>query len=651
MFRRSPEQKSIFTISPNSPFVDTLAQAVFDHSDAEMISLFDYTILLPTRRAVRSLKEAFLRVTDKEALLLPKMIPLGDLDEDELEIGGIEDTNFFNDGQIPDAISNIHRQLLLAQLVQVLKSVSMPFDQSVQLAGELGRLLDQVQTEQLSFENLNLLVPETLSEHWQMTLQFLKIITDQWPRILKELNLIDPADRRNRLLAAQCRFWEQIPPRGPVIAAGSTGSIPATAKLLDFVASLPNGCVVLPGLDQSLNQIETLALLPTHPQYGMHQLLSAMEVTADKVLDLYIPPNNAKNRGHSELINLALRPEASDQDKKQIRTLLDRKFEGIEYVECSTPDEESSVIALMMRKITEEKDKTAALITPDRDLARRVTSQLKRWGIRVNDSAGQLLENCPPGIFLRLTSKLITDNFRPIDLLALCKHPIAACGFSPKKLRNLIRRLEITALRGPRPGPGLRGIISLLREPEDELRQLLNRIEEYSNEFTALVKGESAPLEKILEAHVRFAEAFAASDEQTGRERLWSGEFGEAVFEFVFELLNKAQMMGSFSCREYSGFLKIMMSGHMVRPNYRTHPRLQIWGLLEARLQKADLLILGGLNEGTWPPEPRADPWMSRSMRSKFGLSPYERRIGLTAHDFTQAFSAPRVALTRYQTV
>ena len=89
------------------------------------------------------------------------------------------------------------------------------------------------------------------------------------------------------------------------------------------------------------------------------------------------------------------------------------------------------------------------------------------------------------------------------------------------------------------------------------------------------------------------------------------------------------------------------MQGVTVRPAYGTHPRLKILGQLEARLVDADLVVLGGLNEGTWPSDPAHDPWMSRPMRGDFGLPGAERSIGLAAHDFVQGFCAPEVVITR----
>ena len=74
---------------------------------------------------------------------------------------------------------------------------------------------------------------------------------------------------------------------------------------------------------------------------------------------------------------------------------------------------------------------------------------------------------------------------------------------------------------------------------------------------------------------------------------------------------------------------------------------LAIWGPLEARLQRADLLVLGGLNEGTWPTSVDTGPWLNRPMRTALGLPQPERRIGLSAHDFATALAAERVLLTR----
>ncbi|MBM3518970.1 MAG: double-strand break repair protein AddB, partial [Alphaproteobacteria bacterium] len=145
--------------------------------------------------------------------------------------------------------------------------------------------------------------------------------------------------------------------------------------------------------------------------------------------------------------------------------------------------------------------------------------------------------------------------------------------------------------------------------------------------------------------HVDFAEALAR--DARGQLRLWAEDAGEAAAIFIEELDGALGAMPPMPLAAYPDFLHAAMRGRAVRPLFGRHPRLNIWGPLEARLQHADLVVLGGLNEGTWPLEPEADPWLSRPMRAALGLAPPERRIGLAAHDFQQAVCAPRVALTR----
>src|SRR5207247_10922809 len=98
---------------------------------------------------------------------------------------------------------------------------------------------------------------------------------------------------------------------------------------------------------------------------------------------------------------------------------------------------------------------------------------------------------------------------------------------------------------------------------------------------------------------------------------------------------------------EWPALLGAMIATEMLRPRFGRHPRLSIWGPLEARLQRADLLVLGGLNEGTWPPSVETGPWLNRPMRTALGLPQPERRIGLSAQDFASALAAGRVLLTR----
>ena len=658
-----PAAPAVFTIPAGQSFVDALASGLLRRHAESPEALAAATVLLPTRRACRSLQAAFLRASGGAPLLLPRLLPLGDLDAEDLLF---EAPSFAGAGEaeLPPAVSAVERQLLLAScilahsraLAAELGSPVIGEDQAIRLAAELARLIDQVETEGLDFSDLKGLVPEDYAEHWQITLEFLRIVTEAWPRILHDLGCIGPAERRRRLAELQSAAWRARPPAAPVIAAGSTGSIPATAALLGTIAGLPQGSVVLPGLDLESDAEVWREIRddPGHPQHGMAQLLDRLGIAREAVASwaeaavLQVDPARAR------FANLALRPpggtarwhEAGPDD-------FDRALEGVRRADCADSGEEALVIALLLRREVEEPGRTAALVTPDRDLARRVATNLQRWSIAVDDSAGRSLAATPPGVFLRLTAEMVAQRFAPVALLAALKHPLAAGGESPAAFRRRVRAVELAVLRGARPAPGLEGLRRALQESArgETLLPWFDRLAETLAPFAEAIGGGTARLSDLVDAHLAAAEALAATDSEGGADRLWAGDAGEAAAAFAGELREAGLATPVTGSLHYPAALEALMAGRAVRPRYGLHPRVAILGPLEARLQHADLLILGGLNEGTWPAEVDPGPWLSRPMQAAFGLPLPERRIGLAAHDFFQAFCAPRVYLTRAERV
>ena len=669
----------VFTIPPGAAFVDALAAGVLAECGDDPVALAHYTILLPTRRAGRALRDGFLRVTGGRPLLLPRMRALGDVESEPdlaVEVPGIDSVD------LQPAISEQRRLLLLGRRILDWNADGseagrehMTPDHAVRLAAELARLIDRVQTERLSFDALKSLAPLELAEHWQHTLDFLELVTSDWPALLEAEDSLDPADRRNRLLAQLAERWQTAPPDGPVIAAGSTGSVPATADLFAVIASLPQGRVVLPGLDLDADEDTWEAILQdqTHPQHGMARLLDRLHVErADVGIWPHAPYRHAAASARTHLLSEALRP-APTTDRWQalagIATMAnealragagrdaDRPETSMTRIVCPGDREEGDVIALILRKALETDGKTAALVTPDRRLARRVAASLRRWDIVIDDSAGMPLDKTVPGVYLRQVAEAAADGFSPVALLALCKHPLAAAGMDTAKMRRGARLLERWVLRGPKPARGLDGLRHALAaadgrdgpDPEQrgEVGRLIDAIAETMHDLIDVSRGAPQPLRVLIEAHVRCAERLAADSQEDGASRLWSGEAGEALAEFVNGLLRAADTMPFVPPASYPDMLDALMAGQVVRPRYGRHPRLNIWGPLEARLQHADLVVLGGLNEGVWPADPTPDPWMSRPMQQSFGLPLPERRIGLAAHDFMQLAAAPEVVLTR----
>jgi ATP-dependent helicase/nuclease subunit B len=654
----------VYTIPPGASFLEALAAGLLAGIAGPPGELGNALVLVPTRRAARALADAFLRRNESRALILPRTFPIGDVDEEALVLSefGAEAAR-----DIPPAIAPARRRLLLAELVaQAAKArgSSMLHDKAFELADALAALLDEVQTERLDFTKLAGLVPEEYAEHWQLTLTFLKIVTEHWPEVLAAEGVIDPIDRRNRLLAAQAALWRKTPPAHAVIAAGSTGTVPATADLLAAIAELPRGIVALPGLDRTLDAASFAAIGTDHPQYALHRLLKRLGLTREQVLDWPGSRDGGALASRTRLFAAAMRPAETDPPEEE--RFGSDAIAGLARLDAPTPREEAGAVALALREALEVPGKTAALVTPDRGLARRVAVALRRFGIEVDDSAGIPLLETPPAVFLRLISRLLAEEVSPTSFLAVMKHPLAAAGMKRIAFLTRLRNFERTALRVPRPArgyAGLRLLLDAVRPPDmapgerTALARWLAELESLARPFAAAARS-AKPLAVFLQAHLEFAEALAATESEPGPLRLWAGDAGEALALALEEIrLALSGLDGGkhgfaqIEPRHYPAMFESFLAQQVVRPQRRAVPRLAIWGPLEARLQHADRIVLAGLNEGTWPPEVEPGPWMSRPMRERFGLPAPERRIGQTAHDFVQAAAAPEVILTRSERV
>ncbi|MSO81323.1 MAG: double-strand break repair protein AddB [Alphaproteobacteria bacterium] len=643
-------EPAVFTIPPHASFLDALAAGVLSRHGADPLALAELRVLLPTRRACRAFEQALLRAAGGRPLLLPRAEPLGDIDEDELALDAVASEGA---ADLSPAISPLRRRLILARLVRAwwrrTHGRGLSVDQATRLADALAGFLDEAQTAAADFARLDGLVPADLAGHWQDTLAFLRIVTAEWPALLVLDGSLDPAEHRNRLLAARAEAWTTTPPPFPVIAAGSTGSIPATARLLGVVARLPRGAVVLPGLDLDLPDAAWDALDPAHPQYGLKHLVETLGIDrADIAAWPHAAPEGESDRARAGLVRAAFWPGASETPPNPVAA---DAVAGIERIDAATPEEEAGAIALVMRGTLEKPGMTCALVTPDRALARRVAAALGRWGLTIDDSAGTPLAETVPGVFLRLVAAIVLGRAAPVPLLALLKHPLCASGLALPECRRLARELELAVLRGPRPGAGFRGLRGALGRPTSPLKDFVRRIEGAVAPLARLLARGKHALDDLVRAHVAAAEALAASDGESGAARLWAGEAGGAAAGFVAELIEASAALGPVEGARWPALLDALLAGHPVRPRLGAHPRLAILGPLEARLQHVDVMVLGGLVEGTWPAEAAADPWMSRPMRAAFGLEAPERRIGLAAHDIAQALAAPHVVLTRAERV
>jgi len=643
----------ILTIPAGQGVADALARGLLAQAGGDPLALGAMTVLLPTRRAGATLRDAFLRAGEGTPLLLPRLMPIGDIDADALSLAAIGETPAVAEAlALPPAIAPQRRQILLARLVLARQEQGIGADQAMHLAAALARLIDEVQAEGLGFDRLAGLVPEELAEHWQETLRFLEIVTTVWPGVLRDLDALDPADWRARLTLAQAAAWTAAPPPGPVISAGLIGTNPSDIALLRAVAALPQGAVVLPGLDRGMDEDTWAQIDDSHPQQPLKLLLEGLGVARAEVAD-WLAPAAAAGPDRSALLREVMRPAATTDAWRNPAGLHAAALDGLSRIDCATAQEEAGVIALLLREALETPGRTAALVTPDRALARRVAAQLGRWQVAVDDSAGRPLADTPVGAYLRLVGDIAFRDASPLALLALLKHPLAAGGEAVGTFRETLRRLERAVLRGPSPESGTAGLAAALAASEaaDALGPWLDRVTAILSPFVAAVRADGQSPVELLRLHVACAESLAATDAEPGPARLWRAEDGEAAQALVDELLTGFDGFPAIPGQDWPGLFEAMMDGAVVRPRWGRHPRLAILGPVEARMARFDRIVLGGLNEGSWPAAPAADPWMSRPMRQKFGLPAPERRIGLAANDFAQAAAGAEVFLTRAEKV
>jgi len=661
-----PGNPEVYTIGAGQSFVDQLAQGLFDRYGHDPLLLSSVTILLPNRRASRSLREAFLRICDGKPILLPTMRAMGDIDEGEIEFLGAG--LGLDLSTIVPPISPLRRQVLLTKLVERrplpdAAGKGLAPAQAWRLAGELAQLIDQVDTAGLSFEKLEKLAPDTLAKHWNDTLVFLQVITLHWPAILADEGAQDPAAYRNQTLGALARIFEANTGGGPIVAAGSTGSIPATAHLLKIISRLPQGCVVLPALDQALENDVWTSIDDSHPQSSLKRLLETIGVSRDEVEDWSQSVSGTGDDGRAMLVRSALLPAPATEQWRDLgfrKRAVEDLFGNLTAIVAASRREEAGAISVIMREVLETPGKTAALVTPDRQLALHVRAALRSWGITIDDSGGDKAINSLPGRLLGLIAAAVSDGFGPLSTLALLQHPLVAAGLSREGLLSLVRTLDQQILRGVRPAGGLDGIRARAKDFVEARKKknaaarvedtgFLKQLESVLAILQPLEQLLAQPgtVDKVLGAHIDAAEKLCASVDTPGGEALWRGDAGAALSDHLTDLIIHSEVLLVPTAESYSAFFAEMMASVTVRSNWNQHPRLAIWGPLEARLQRADRMILGGLNEGVWPGDPATDPWMSKAMRAEFGLPSHDRRIGQSAHDFVLGVSAPEVILTR----
>lgn len=639
MVDRLPVRAGLATVPIGWDFCDSVVDHLIAQTGADAMAMSEALIFVPNNRAVKALSDAFVRRASP-GLLLPRLVAVGDLQLDE-KLGPLLDP-IDADLAIKAAIAPVERLMLLTALVaQYRPEVSQA--EALRLARELAGLIDELEIEELPPEALYALQPEgELSAHWARAYRQLENILPAYRDALLQTGLVGPSERRNALLDRLTARLNAAPPAAPVIAAGITTSAKAVARLLKCVSLLPKGLVILPALDLEMPEEQWASLGPhaavegelskrnheAHPQFHLKLLLERMGVGRSEFDNLRQPKSVAQSI--ADIFCLA--EESSHwRDLPANR----KKLRNTRLVEADDSAHEARILATRIRKALETPGTLVALVTPDRELAIRVQEQLARWKIEVDDSAGLALSQTPPGTLILAMVNAYASRFDPVSLLALLKHPLVRAGEGRVQWLDQVRRLDL-ALRGPAAGIGL-DAISVRVADHIELASWWSSVRNLLSELEG-AKGHFATIMQVA--------ADLASQLSDGA--IWRGAAGRQLSQ-LWEEFQQADLspLNGADLPAFPAVIAEMMNGQVVRPPYGGHPRVAVYGLLEARLQYADLLICASLNEGTWPQLNQQDPWLSPMVRRRLGLPALDRNIGLSAHDLSVALGAPETLLSR----
>lgn len=682
---------NLYSISSDAPFLLSFARSFLqgqlfpdyklDFSNPLALSCVE--IYVPTKRAARSLSQIFLDLNPQKSCFLPRIIPFSDLEATQEQLSFVQKDIL----SLPPKIEFLDRLLLLARLVRPwhkrlpdyarqlfsdsLIEVPTCSSDAIHLGRMLSDLLDEVEREGADIEKIKAIIPEDLAGWWQITREFLEIILSHWDSILAERGVISKERWRQEILKKQISLWDKAPPKCPVIALGLKSEDKFTANFLKKIASLDLGAVILPGLDRYLSDsiwqdLDNKAVLTnfSHPQYVLKRLLSFFEVDRDTVI--FLGEGSKEKKERERLLSMALWPVEATKDWNLVdKSFAETALQHVSLIEAPTENEEALAIALALREAIEDSSKTAALVTGDRILARRVAVQLARFGVIANSSVGEPLSETAPLNFVRLLLSAIFDDPDGLYFLSLMKHPYFHAGFSRSETRALVERFEFLFLREDFNKEQLslkfdikscvqffEGVKASWEEErlqkEGELLSkiscLLRRIEVAIKPLMVFYGAEAASIDKLSIATVSVCEELAK--DMQGEHKLYEGEAGKAFVCFFQELILERSEF-TFSSQEWPSILSALLVDINITPEAYGHDRLYIWGRLEARLQTVDTVVIAGMNEGEMPKVQGSDPFMSRMMKQEISLKPPEYKIGIEAHDFSMLFGMDRVILSR----
>ena len=405
------------------------------------------------------------------------------------------------------------------------------------------------------------------------------------------------------------------------------------------------------GLDLDMPEDQWQSLPLYHPQFGHRQTLERMGCTRNQIQTLpeIVPETssdikflkNQRTKFFKRLFDPAGLQQSIQEENSDRRIL-----KNIQLVEPLSLQEEARLIALMIRQGLDQHTGDIALVTPHRGLCDRVTAELRRWHIMPNDSYGHTLYELPEGSFLALILNVVFQPLNTVAILSLLKHPLTHLGRSPFECRKLTRLLEIKNFRTLTPFEKF----DFKKIEDPELYDFFQRFQQ------ALLPLTQSPLrlEQWVERHQKTFEHLTQAPQGLAQDSEGLAQdpvlqpMGQEITD-LFDHFKKFSSQQLFSFAEYSSLLTTHLRSLRITQNYGMHPRVHFLGILEARLLRFDLLILGSMNDIHWSHNAPQDPWLSYDMRQRLGIPDTCYYNGLVAENWVGLMHSENIILTRSQ--
>ncbi len=584
-------KKNIYNIAATKDFHAFLAEKYANEFIDNPLGLSDVLFLVPSRRAVGSLRNAFLQVFNLRPMILPQIKAVSDFDEDELLLK-IDD--FAN---VMPAIDKDERLFNFIKLIMTKNNVNLP--QAYYLSIELASFLDEANNLGVDLANLENIVADDYAEHVKDMLSFLRIITKSWPNILCEYGKIDASERQSQILALAAKNMNNS--KQKIVVAGVSAPF---VCIKEFLRTLDNADIYFYGVDMVLPAPDWDVINETHPSFENKMMMEHLGVKRSDMINVFEPSKK------EEFVSELMRPAITSEKWQNINQDLITCFNDFNVIEAENMAQEALIIALIIKKHLDE-NKDVALVSPDRGLSRRVCAELKRFDIEVDDTAGRPLSSTPLGAFMRLILLNVINDCDVVSFLSLIKHPYFAD-------KSFVKEYEKKVLRK--------------KQKDEELSMMANAIKD------KLVLPQRASLKEMMSEHIKLCQAFC--------EKLFVKEEGRVATQLFSEILEKSELIDAIDVAEYQEYFESVLSGAMVRNTYAAHPKVKILGPIEARFNKYDVTIIGACVEGVWPLAANANPWLSESMKKQLGLKTHSYNVGIYSFDFAASLLSKKVYVT-----